>query len=303
MIRKFAAIARTKGMAEALRIASRRLWPTRLKCWPSSVSFFEQKSGLEIGGPSPPFFRSGLFPVYPVASRIDNVNFGRDTLWEGRIEAGESFRFNPRRAPGRQFIAEATTLPEIANTAYQFVLSSHTLEHVANPLLALAEWKRVLEPEGVLALILPHKEATFDHRRPVTTVQHLIQDFENAMPESDLTHLDECLRLHDLSRDAGSPDFDYFKRRAERNFENRCLHHHVFDTALAVEVVHRASFQILVVEPTRPYHVFLLAKKSSLAPNNDLFRGPNAAWRRVSPFRTDRGSPIDMNASRSDCPQ
>ena len=291
MIRTFAAIARTKGMAEALRLASRRIWPTRLKCWAASAPLFEAKSGLEIGGPSPPFFRSGLFPVYAVAARVDNVNFGPETIWEGRIEAGESFRFHPRRAPGRQFIAEAVVLPQIADASYQFVLSSHTLEHVANPLRALAEWKRILQPNGNLALILPHKEATFDHRRPVTTHQHLIDDFENATPESDLTHLDECLRLHDLARDAGSPNFDHFKRRAERNLENRCLHHHVFDTALAVEIVHHAGFEIFVVEPRRPHHIFVLAKNVAAAPNNESFRGPRAAWRRGSPFQTDRAPP------------
>jgi len=288
MIRQFMTVAGTKGLKEALRLASRRLWPTRLGCWRDTAALFHGRVGLEIGGPSPPYFRSGLFPVYAAAARIDNVNFGCDTIWEGRIEEGATFRFHPNRAPGRQFIAEAADLGEIADAAYDFVLSSHTLEHVANPLRSLAEWKRVLKPDGAFALFLPHKEATFDHRRPVTTLEHLVADFDNATPESDRTHFDECLRLHDLSRDAGSPNFEFFKQRAERNLENRCLHHHVFDTALAVEVVHHAGFQILVVEPTRPHHIFVLAKKSSLAPNNALFRDPKAGWRRCSPFQMDQ---------------
>jgi len=281
-------VVRTRGVAEACRTASRRLWPKYLSCWKDSSHLFAVNVGLEIGGPSSVFYRSGLLPVYSAAARVDNCNFSRRTVWEGRIEEGETFRFNERREPGRQIIAEATALPMIDSDVYDFVLSSHTLEHLANPLLALAEWKRVLKPNGVLALLVPHKERTFDHRRPVTTLAHLIDDFERGTPESDLTHLEESLRLHDLTLDSGSTDFEGFKRRSERNFENRCLHHHVFDTPLAVEVVHHAGLQILAVEAVRPYHIFVLAQKTAKELNNDEFRRFEASWRSRSPFSLDR---------------
>jgi SAM-dependent methyltransferase len=252
------------------------------------LPLFRGKTGLEIGGPSAVFSRSGLLPVYAVAARVDNCNFSRQTIWEGRIEEGATFRFDERHDPGYQYIAEASSLGKIASATYDFLLSSHTLEHIANPLQALLEWKRVLKPHGVLAVVLPHKDGTFDHRRPVTALAHLIQDFEERTPESDLTHLEEILRLHDLALDPPAGDFQAFKARSERNLENRCLHHHVFDTALAVEVVHHMRLEILAVETALPHHIFILARNVAHEPDNEVFRGCQAAYRRRSRFMSDR---------------
>jgi ubiquinone/menaquinone biosynthesis C-methylase UbiE len=80
-----------------------------------------------------------------------------------------------------QHIVEATAMARFATASYDFVLASHVLEHIANPILALCEWKRLLKDRGVLVLLLPHKDKTFDHRRPVTTLEHLIADFKAGM--------------------------------------------------------------------------------------------------------------------------
>ncbi len=118
----------------------------------------------------------------------------------------------------------------------------------ANPLQALSEWTRVLREEGLLVLVIPHKDGTFDHRRPVTSLAHLIQDFEQQVTEADLTHLEEILRLHDLTKDTGEGDFESFRQRSIKNLDNRRLHHHVSNTSLAVEVIHHIGLQILAVE-------------------------------------------------------
>ena len=44
--------------------------------------FFVQRYGVEIGGPSKEFTRSGLIPVYKAASKIDIINFSDDNLWD-----------------------------------------------------------------------------------------------------------------------------------------------------------------------------------------------------------------------------
>ncbi len=155
-----------------------------------------------------------------------------------------------QESPLRQSVFLRSDGPErhCANS-YDFVLSSHALEHVANPLLALVEWVRSIKANGILTLVVPHKEGTFDHRRPTTTLQHLISDFERATAESDTTHLTEILQLHDLSRDPEAGDFDAFSARAKRNLENRGLHHHVFNTPLAVDVISYLRLQILRLRP------------------------------------------------------
>ena len=251
MIARIASVLKTRGLAAVVQSARRRFVPERLRSFALLKPLIAGKSGLEIGGPTAMFRRDGLMPVYAVIGRLDNGNFSDRTIWEGTIREGATFQYDDRHAPGRQFIVEATDLGPIPSQHYDLLASSHTLEHTANPLKALREWMRVLSADGVLLLVVPHKEGTFDHRRPVTTLAHLIQDETDATNEHDLTHLAEILECHDLSLDAPAGDAAAFKLRSERNFENRCLHHHVFDTNLAVELLNYAGLQVLAVEPVR----------------------------------------------------
>ena len=267
-----------------------KIIPARLRCYVQEHQAFEGKTGIEFGGPSSIFMARGIFPVYPLAARIDNCNFDYQTLWEQQIQAHGGFRFDTRREPGQQFVAEAVDLPFLPDGAYDFVLSSHMLEHSANPLKALREWLRLLKPGGTLFLVLPHREGTFDHRRPVTPLQHLMDDFERQVGEDDLTHLPEILQLHDLRRDPEAGGFEAFKTRSERNRENRGLHHHVFDTRLAVELLDQVGVQIRAVESTFPFHIAALGTRleSGQRPDNTEFLGPRAPYRSASPFRSDR---------------
>jgi SAM-dependent methyltransferase len=220
---------------ESALLALRRL-RRRLNRLPSHAIYQQAlagKSGLEVGGPSQ-LFRDYL-PVYPVVAALDGVNFSNSTLWEGEIAAGGRFEFDRGRG-GRQFIAEATALDGIETGRYEFLLSSNCLEHVANPLKALREWMRVVEPGGVLLLVLPNQQANFDHRRPVTRLEHLLDDERQGVGEDDLTHLDEVLALHDLDRDPGAVGRESFTRRSLDNLVHRGLHHHIFDPLLIAQM-------------------------------------------------------------------
>lgn len=288
MIGKVYGVVKAQGISGLLDIVARRAFPPRFSSYSRCLPLFKDKIGLEIGGPSGTFKRNGILPVYPVAARIDNCNFGAHTTWEGRIEEGATFVYDTRRSPGIQYVSEATDLSRIPSTSYDFVLSSHTLEHVANPLKALFEWTRVLKGDGVLALIVPHRDGTFDHRRPVTLLSHLIQDFEEQVGEGDLTHLGEILELHDMAKDPGAGDFDAFRQRSIDNVHNRCLHHHVFDTPLAVELTHHVGLQIVAVEALRPYDICIVSRKlpPGQALQNEAFRRATPSWQ--SPFPSDR---------------
>jgi len=292
MIRKTFVALKTLGVGGVLRAAYQRISPDRLAYFPQCTPFLESRVGLEVGGPSGIFSSRGCIPVYPIAKRIDGCNFGTQTVWEGQVTAGETFVFDAGKPPGRQFVAEASNLSGIPDAKYDFVLSSHCIEHLANPLKGMSEWIRVLKDDGLLILVVPHKDGTFDHRRPVTSLSHLIQDFETQMTEQDLTHLDEILKLHDLSMDPEAGGIDTFAERSKKNFENRCLHHHVFDARLAVEVVNHMRLQILAVEMFRPYHIVVVAKKipASAIPDNEKFRGNDKVPSWTSPFETDRVS-------------
>lgn len=53
---------------------------------------------------------------------------------------------------------DAQFLNGLANSSFDFVYSSHTLEHIADSKLALSNWWRVLKPNGYLILYLPERD-------------------------------------------------------------------------------------------------------------------------------------------------
>lgn len=213
------------------------------------------KFGIEVGGPSA-LFRQVL-PVYAVLTGLDGVNFSNATMWEGSLAEGDGLFEYDKGRMGKQYIAEATDLSAIHSGAYQFLLSSHCLEHVANPLKALREWIRVVESGGLLMLILPNKIMNFDHKRPVTHFKHLLDDQRKNMGEDDMTHLEEILKLHDLERDPWAGGRENFIQRCSDNFTKRGLHHHVFDESLIKEMTTYLGLELLLLETTQAEFIFL----------------------------------------------
>ncbi len=63
---------------------------------------------------------------------------------------------------------DAMTLPE---GAYDYVFSSHCLEHLSDPVGALEHWLTRIKPGGVLFVYLPHPDMTY--WRPSRNRKHL----------------------------------------------------------------------------------------------------------------------------------
>lgn len=221
---------------------------------------FKNKTGLEIGGPSKIFQNNGFIPLYKAARRIDGCNFSNTTIWEGSISVENGYKYIIGKN-GTQFILEASDLNQIPDLKYDFILSAHSLEHIANPLKAIKEWIRVLKKGGLILIVVPNKEYCFDHKREFTTMSHLLDDFENNIDEHDLTHLEEILRNHDLDMDkpAGTPE--QFKERSLNNFSNRALHHHVFNLKVLEEVFRFFQLEILTTHAGNEF--VILGEKSN----------------------------------------
>jgi SAM-dependent methyltransferase len=212
------------------------------------------KRGLEIGGPSS-IFRKRL-PIYAVVASLDNCNFSNSTVWS---QHGGEYCFSPKKPAGREFVTDATQMSSFRNDAYDVILSSHNLEHIANPVMALKEWRRIAR---TLVLVIPEYRHTFDWRRTPTAVEHMLLDYQNGVGEDDLSHLPEILALHDLTRDKAAGTHQQFAARSRRNLENRCLHHHVFDTRNIRELLEAVDFHVDVVETSPPYHICVLAQRN-----------------------------------------
>jgi SAM-dependent methyltransferase len=265
----------------------RRSFRTTVPGWPIYEKTLAHKIGLELGGPSEIFTDEGIFPVYKKLAGLDNCLYSTNTIWTGNVRQAEGFTFHPNKKRGSQFICEASDLSAIADASYDCVLASHCLEHVANPLRALAEWKRVTKPDGFVLLILPHKDGTFDWQRPTTALSHMVADYENNVSEDDLTHLQEILTLHDLGRDKAAGTMEQFRERCLDNLSRRAMHHHVFDTRSALRLVDRAGFALVQVDVVKPFHIIILAQNRGGAIDNAAFLGERSECRLKSPFPSD----------------
>ncbi len=236
---------------------------------------------LEIGGPSAIFGpRSGL-ALYSALGALDGCNFAESTLWSGQVTADAGVR--------ARIVAEAASLP-VPDGAYDAVLASHVIEHIADPLGALVDWRRVLAPSGRLLLVVPHRDGTFDHRRPVTSLDHLRRDADRRTGEDDLTHVPEILDLHDRRRDPGVGGLEDFVARCHRNAALRALHHHVFVTQTVIDLCAAAGFTVERLAVRRPFHIICLARlltPGAAAPGSPA----RVSIRERSPFPSDRPVP------------
>ncbi len=242
------------------------------------------KIGLEVGGPSNIFETNSIIPIYPLAKRVDGCNFSTKTVWEGELQEGWNYLYDNKSRLGFQYIQEASELSTIPDKKYDFILSSHSIEHIANPLRALQNWLRVLKNKGVLLMVVPHKEGTFDHNRPVTKFNHLLDDFKKDIKEDDLTHLEEILELHDLSMDPLAGTKENFYQRSLHNYENRCLHHHVFNAPLVIEICTYCNIQIEAIDLIHPIHIVVIGKKSKKVDNTAFL----TYVKQHSPFTSDK---------------
>lgn len=124
--------------------------------------------GIEIGGSSYcQFFLDTI-----------NVNF-TDTSADSTVFSEKEYELTGECLKV-DVVASGDDLP-FEDNSWDFVLSSHVLEHFYDPIKALLEWKRVVRPGGFIFMIVPHKERTFDKDRERTTLQELI-DRHNGPP-------------------------------------------------------------------------------------------------------------------------
>jgi SAM-dependent methyltransferase len=245
---------------------------------------------LEVGGPSDRFGPGGVLPVYEVLERVDGVQYADRTESHGVMPEGNFDVGVPGRG-GRLWIREGSDLAAFADGSYDAVLSSHVLEHFADPLGALREWLRVLRPGGHLLCVVPHKAGTFDHRRPTTPLAHLVEDEERGTPEDDTTHIPETLALHDLRRDPIGRDRARLERDVAHNLAERHLHHHVFTTRSLLRVLDHVGLALVQVETLWPHDIVALARRprpGEPAPDNAAWLAPSAPALRASRFASDR---------------
>lgn len=194
-----------------------------------NVSFVGK--GIDIGGTTPMFI-----PLYRRANHCDILNHEVEKI-------GKEYRVD-EKIIGTYIISDATDMQNtIKNEQYDFVISSNCLEHIANPLKALKEWRRILKVGGTMLLALPDREYWFDHNRLITKFDHLMDDYNNNIGEDDLSHLDEVLEKTDKNFFENS--WEEFVDSMSHNDIYRGMHHHVFNEKLLCNIMDWLEMDVL----------------------------------------------------------
>src|SRR5688500_1257132 len=185
------------------------------------------KIGTEIGPGSAPIPGLDPAPIY--------------------VDCFKTFADAPCRA---DYFGHACALP-FHDHSLDYVLASHVLEHVANPVRALAEWYRVVRPGGYIYLVVPDRRATWEHARELTPADHLIDDFIRGTTAVDATHIDEFVFQADWSIfSPETPAEDVPAKQAElartmrwavEHGEEINIHFHTFEPSNLRELLERLS--------------------------------------------------------------
>ncbi len=121
-------------------------------------------------------------------------------------------------------IDNAELLRSVKDSSQDFIIAAHIIEHLRNPFAAIREWCRVTRPGGLVYLIVPDGRYTFDKARPVTSMEHLILDYNSPCQERDQEHFLEFSHL--VSNYSGQTAVKEARSLIEKDYS---IHFHVFD--------------------------------------------------------------------------
>lgn len=115
----------------------------------------------------------------------------------------------------------------INDDSLDFIIASHVIEHVRNPIKSVnIAWDK-LKKGGTLVLIVPKHKRTLDRHRTLTTLDHLIDDYNNPSKYKDLLHIAE---FYSLAKPLSVTDL-YKKMLQSIEGDYHSIHYHVWDEA------------------------------------------------------------------------
>jgi len=213
----------------------------------------KNKIGVEIGGSSPVFVD---YKIYDNVSILDGINMN-DNYWQtGNLK--EEFSFKDR-VLGKQYLGDASdeNFLSTIEKKYDYILHSHVIEHIANPIKTLLLWKKyLLKDKHLMISIIPYKDKTFDNLRHLTTLDHLIEDYKNDIDENDQTHIHEAINYFDV-RWGG--DYDSYKINGLDNYKFRVIHHHCFNMKLVQDLYEYCGYKI-IQSRLDGFNIFIVAE-------------------------------------------
>lgn len=144
-------------------------------------------------------YRGALYPEY--LKHGNAMQFIMPTalqfcLGRGLDVGGGKWPLPGARAVDLIYDSEAMCLP---GKDWDYVFSSHCLEHLPDPVAALEHWQSVLRPGGVLFLYLPHPDMRYWRPENCRKHRHLFWPQDVAQMLGDLGFVDVIHGERDLA--------------------------------------------------------------------------------------------------------
>ena len=105
-------------------------------------------------------------------------------------------------------------LGAVGSSSTDFVVASHVLEHLADPIGMIDEIHRVLRCGGVALLLLPDRRATFDAARPPTPLDHVVAEHHAGVTAVSDDHIREFVAATEAGRQPTPADIELHRRRS-----------------------------------------------------------------------------------------
>lgn len=126
-------------------------------------------------------------------------------------------------------IDDGERLATITEASQDFIVANHFLEHCENPIGTIETHLGKLKPGGVLFYAVPDKRYTFDFRRPVVKLEHMVADYVEGPERSRREHYDEWSRL--VLAETDEPEEQTLARARELEGANYSIHMHAWTQA------------------------------------------------------------------------
>jgi len=121
-------------------------------------------------------------------------------------------------------IDNGEVLGTVDDESQDFLIANHFIEHCQNPIQTIENLLRVIKKDGILYLAVPEKRICFDRDRPVTSIEHLLQDYQQGPEWSRQNHYQEWVELVEKEKDESKAEW-MVQELMRRDFS---IHFHVW---------------------------------------------------------------------------
>lgn len=216
---------------------------------PNEILMLLNGTGVEVGALSQP-------ALLPYASKVFYADIAQSQIIKDSLEKIGYFGYHLSGSfVDVDLLMYKDTAPfrDLQDNSFDFVYSSHSLEHSSNPISSLVEYLRISKPGGIVHTIIPNKHLTYDSKRETTTIDYLIKKFINNVYDY---KLEEFYELFNSSSNNAYANFTDVEILSEFQLNSGQHHIYVYDEKNIIELIN------FVVKHTGSQLVYLNSKDS-----------------------------------------